>query len=59
MGLLATLYLFGGAYAAVIGEKNFALFAMCTGLLFFAFYMISGDRDTREQMEQKNRNQYK
>lgn len=61
LGIFGTFYTLGGMFIFLLnGNANnyFALFAMCTGFIFMVLYVIAGDKETKQEIEQRNRNKY-
>ncbi len=62
LGFLGALYTLGGMFAFLInGNDNsfFATFCLCTGFILFILYVVASDKQTKQEIEQRNRNLYK
>jgi hypothetical protein len=61
LGFLGAFYTLGGMFAFLInGNDNnyFALFCLCTGFILFILFVVAGDKETKQEIELKNRNKY-
>ncbi len=62
LGFFGAFYTLGGMFAFLVNGKDdshFALFSLCTGFIFFVLFVVASDKQTKQEIEQRNRNLYK
>jgi hypothetical protein len=62
LGFLGAFYTLGGMFGFLLkgnDDNYFALFCLCTGFILFILFVVAGDKETKQEMEQRNRELYK